>query len=496
MVNDKISWNEKNIDNENETNGLNQEEASFAELFESYNSGMSEDIQVGDKISGKVISIGSNTIFIDTGTKIDGAVEKDELLTEDGELSCVVGDVLDLYVIAANESEIRLSKAISGIGGLNMLIDAHKGAIPVEGKVLQTCKGGFNVEVIKRRAFCPISQMDIKYVEQPEIYVGQTFQFLIKRIEENGRNIVVTRQELLQKEQERAQKEFFKNLSEETVLTGRVTRLMPYGAFVELIPGLEGMVHISELSWSRLEKPEDVVKLGDEVQVQILKISKGEKVGQKKISLSMKQVNQNPWETVNDHFKVGAKVQGKVTRCMKFGVFVEIEAGVEGLVHISEMSYVKRVLHPEDEVKPGESVWVMIKEIDRPNKRISLSIRDAVGDPWAEIKEKFSLGQTVQGTLEKKASFGYFVNIEPGITGLLPISKIKASENAPSIERAKVGDGLTVMIESIQVVQRKILLEPGNAKVEEDWRQFTTRSNSSLGSLGEQLQKALKQKQK
>jgi small subunit ribosomal protein S1 len=490
-----MNWNEKNRDNPNETDGLNQDETSFAELFESYNSKMSEDIQVGDKISGKVISIGTNTIFIDTGTKVDGAVEKDELFTEDGELSCAVGDVLDLYVIAANEGEIRLSKAISGIGGLNMLIDAHKGAIPVEGKVLQTCKGGFYVEVIKRRAFCPISQMDIKYVEQPESYVGRIFQFLIKRIEENGRNIVVTRQELLKQEQEQAHREFFEKLSEDTILTGRVTCLMPYGAFVELTPGLEGMVHISELSWSKPEKPEDVVKLGDEVQVRLLKIFQGEKDGQKKISLSMKQVSQNPWGTVNDRFKVGAKVQGKVTRCMKFGAFVEIEAGVEGLVHISEMSYLKRVLHPEDEVTPGQTVWVMIKEIDIPNKRIGLSIRDAVGDPWAEVKEKFNPGQTVQGTLEKKASFGYFINIDPGITGLLPISKIKASENAPAIERAKVGDGITVIIESIQVVQRKILLEPENATVEEDWRQFTTGSDTSLGSLGEQLQKALKQKQ-
>jgi small subunit ribosomal protein S1 len=338
--------------------------------------------------------------------------------------------------------------------------------------------------------------MDIKYVEQPETYVGQTFQFLIKRIEENGRNIVVSRRELLQKEQEKAQKEFFENLNEDTVLTGRVTRLMPYGAFVELIPGLEGMVHISELSWSRLEKPEEEVKPGDEVRIRILKISKGEKPDQKKISLSMKQVSQNPWETVSARFQEGTKVQGKVTRCMKFGAFVEIESGVEGLVHISEMSYTKRVLHPEDEVKPGQSVWVMIKEIDMANKRISLSIRDAVGDPWAEVQEKFSPGQTVQGTLEKKESFGYFVNLEPGITGLLPISKIKASENAPAIERAKVGDEITVVIENIQVAQRKISLGTGNAKVEEDWRKFTSKANSSLGSLGEQLQKALKQKQK
>jgi small subunit ribosomal protein S1 len=496
MVDDNSNQDNENLDNGHEADGLDPHEESFAELFESYSSGMNEDIQVGDKISGRVISIGSNAVFIDTGTKIDGVVEKEELLTENDELSCSVGDVLELFAIAVSESEIRLSKAISGIGGLHLLMDAHKGAVPVEGKVLTTCKGGFNVEVVKRRAFCPISQMDVKYVEQPELYVGQTFEFLIKRMEENGRNIVISRRELLQKKQEKACREFLQNLTDETLLTGRVTRLMPYGAFVELIPGLEGMVHISELSWSRLEKPEEVVKPGDEVQVRILKIAAGEKEGQKKISLSMKQISRNPWETVEDRFKAGAKVCGRVTRCMKFGVFVEIEAGVEGLVHISEMSYTKRVIHPEDEVKPGQTVWVMIKEIDTVNKRISLSLRDAVGDPWADVEEKFKVGQSVQGTLEKKEAFGYFINLEPGITGLLPISKIKASENGPHIERTKIGDGITVEIENIQTAQRKISLGTANAKVEEDWRQFTRQPDSPLGSLGEQLQKALKQKQK
>ncbi|MGD9209694.1 MAG: 30S ribosomal protein S1 [Desulfobacteraceae bacterium] len=496
MADEKHTQNEEIQKNQIEDKKIEREEESFADLFESYSTGMSEDIQVGDKISGKIISIGPNAIFVDTGTKIDGVVEREELLTEEGELSCVVGDILDLYVIAANESEIRLSKAISGIGGLNMLMDAQKSGIPVEGKVLQTCKGGFNVEVIKRRAFCPISQMDIKYVEEPNIYVGQSYQFLIKRIEENGRNIVISRRELLQQEQKKAQEKFLQNIDEETVLTGKVTRLMPYGAFVELIPGIEGMVHISELSWSRVEKPEEAVKPGDQVKVRILKITSKAKSDQKKISLSMKQVGQNPWETVQNRFEVGTKVEGKVTRCMKFGAFVEIEEGVEGLVHISEMSYTKRVIHPEDEVKPGQTVWVMIKEIDMTNKRISLSLRDAVGDPWADVNKKFSVGQSVEGTLEKKESFGYFVNLEPGITGLLPISKIKASENAPTIERTKVGGALSVVIEGIQVGQRKISLGTGEAKVEEDWRQFSTSSKSSLGSLGEQLQQALKQKQK
>ena len=177
-----------------------EEEESFADLFESYSAGMNDNIQVGDRIRGRIISIGTTSVFVDTGTKVDGVVEKSELLDEDGQLSLVEGDELDLYVVAADESEIRLSKAISGIGGLNMLRDAWEQRIPVEGKVVAAIKGGFQVEVIKQRAFCPISQMDLTYVEDPEVYVGQTFPFIIKRFEERGRNIVISRRDILQKE--------------------------------------------------------------------------------------------------------------------------------------------------------------------------------------------------------------------------------------------------------------------------------------------------------
>jgi small subunit ribosomal protein S1 len=223
-------------------------EESFAELFESYSAGMNENIQVGDQIRGRIIAIGTGSVFVDTGTKVDGVVEKSELLDEEGQLTVEEGDELDLYVIAADESEIRLSKAISGIGGLNMLQDAFEQRIPVEGKVTAVVKGGFQVEVIKRRAFCPISQMDLTYVEDPEPYVGQTFSFRIKRIEDRGRNIVISRRDILQKEMAANRKAFMERLDEEAVYEGTVARILPFGAFVTLVPGVEGLVHISELS--------------------------------------------------------------------------------------------------------------------------------------------------------------------------------------------------------------------------------------------------------
>ena len=472
------------------------EQESFAELFESYSAGMNENIQVGDQIRGRIISIGASNVFVDTGTKVDGVVEKAELVDEDGRLTVDEGDELDLYVVAANESEIRLSKAISGIGGLNMLQDAWEKRIPVEGKVVAAVKGGFQVEVIKRRAFCPISQIDLVYVEDPDPYVGQTFSFLIKRFEERGRNIVVSRRDILQKEMEASRKAFMAQLDEEAVYEGTVARILPFGAFVTLAPGVEGLVHISELSWSRLDTPEQAVAVGDRLQVKILGIKAGEKPGSQKISLSVKQAMGDPWDEAHQRIRVGEKLKGKVTRCANFGAFVELFPGIEGLVHISEMSYTRRVMRPEEVVTPGDTVMVTVKEFDPDRKRISLSIKDAEGDPWLDVEEKFAPGKTVQGRVEKKEGFGIFVNLAPGITGLLPKSKIAASAKAAEYDGLKPGSAVSVTIDRIDAGERKISLGTGDTLDDQGWQQFTGGDSGSLGSLGDQLQKALSRKQK
>ncbi len=471
-----------------------QNEESFAELFESYSAGMNENINVGDKIRGKIISIGGSSVFVDTGTKVDGAIERNELLDDDGNLMVEVGDELDLYVVAADESEIRLSKAISGIGGLNLLRDAYEQKIPVEGKVVASIKGGFHVEVVKRRAFCPISQMDVVYVEDPSGYIGQTFTFLIKRFEENGRNIVISRRELLQKELDASRKEFMAELSEDSVLEGSVVRLVPFGAFVALAPGVEGLVHISELSWSRLDTPDQAVKVGDRLQVKVLGVKEGEKPNSPRISLSVKQALGDPWADIQNQVAVGQKRLGKVTRCANFGAFVELSPGIEGLVHISEMSYTRRVMRPEEIVAPGDEIMVMVKEVDPDRKRISLSIKDAEGDPWADAQEKFKPGKTVTGQVEKKEGFGIFINLAPGITGLLPKSKIAASDRTAEIEALKPGATINVTIDNVNVSERKISLGTGDAADDQSWQEYTGGTGNSLGSLGDQLKKALDRK--
>lgn len=479
------------IDNEPEEE---TEEEDFATLFESYSASVNADLQVGDKVEAKIIAIGETDVFLDAGSKIDGVAEKSEFLDDQGEMPFQVGDRITLYVVSMDESEIRLSKAISGIGGLNTLKEAYANRVPVEGTVSQTCKGGFHVTMLQRRAFCPISQIDLKFVENPDEYVGQTGQFLITQFEGNGKNIVVSRKKLLAREQEKAAKEFYDTLTIDAVLDGRVVRVLPFGAFVELVPGVEGLVHISELSWSRIEHPEQVVSAGDPLPVKVLEIKTEEGSSKKKIALSAKQVEDDPWTTAGDSFEIGTKITGKVTKCVKFGVFVEIAPGIEGLVHISEMSYTQRVIHPEDVVSPGQTVSVLVKEIDLAKRRISLSLRDAEGDPWLNAAEKYRVGQAVEGVVEKKMDFGYFIVLEPGITGLLPKSNFAKAANPAKIENSKEGDTITVIVEKVAVEDRKITLGPADLAEEGNWKDFSKDDGSSMNPLAEKLKKALKDK--
>lgn len=476
------------------TDKSNGKEESFADLFKSYSTRMKDDIQVGDKVRGEIISIGRDTVFINTGSKIDGVVDKEELLDEKGELPFKENDILELYVVARKGDEIRLSRAISGIGGITLLRDAFEKGFPVEGKVKEPCKGGFHVEIMQRRAFCPISQMGLQFVENPDEFVGKTYQFLITQFEEDGKNIVISRRELLNRELEKEREKFYEGITMGAELEGKVTRLLPYGAFVELFPGVDGMVHLSELSWSRVEKPDEVVKVGDPVKAKVIGIEKGDSFKQLKISLSMKQVTGDPWESVEETFHDGDKATGKVTRCAKFGAFVEIAPGIEGLVHISEMSYTKRVLRSEDVVTVGETVPVVVKEIDAGRRRISLSIKDAEGDPWIDVQERYKVGQAIEGTIEKKEQFGYFITLEPGVTGLLPKSKIAKSFKPALVQKLRQGDTIPVVIEEINPDSRKITLGPGDSRDEDDWQSFAKDTEKPLGSLGEKLQQALKSK--
>lgn len=473
----------------------NTDEMSFAELFESYDSKIGQELNQGDMVDGEIISIGSTSVYIDTGTKSDGVVSKLELLDETGQFPYKVGDRVKLYVVSLNESEIILSKAISGAGKATLLNEASRSGAPVEGKVTGVVKGGFSVDIMGKRAFCPVSQMDVKYVENQEEYIGQTHLFLITRYEEGGRNIVVSRRELLNQEIKEKIKAYFQRVKEGDTVQGSVTKLMPFGAFVELTPGVEGMVHISELSWSRIEKPEEIVQPGDVVSVKLLKIEGAKESGSLKISLSMKQTSSNPWDSMESTFNTGEQVSGKVVRLTTFGAFVEIVPGVDGLVHISEMSHTKRVLRPEDVVQVGETIQAVIKSIDMDSRRISLSIKDALGDPWTGASAKYPVASLVEGRLEKREKFGLFINLEPGITGLMPASNIKNAAKPSDFETLKPGDSIQVMIQEVDEEKRRLTLTSPDQKEGENWKEFAdSKKTDSLGTLEHLFLDAMKKK--
>ncbi len=479
----------------NETD--NNEEEDFATLFENYMNDVKDDLTVGEKINGEIISIGDQSVFINTGTKVDGVVDKQELTDKEGDFGYQVGDVVSLYVVSIGDGEIRLSKTISGPGGENRLFDAKKHGIPVEGRITETCKGGFRVNIMGKMAFCPVSQIDVSYVEQPEAYVGNTYEFLITRIESRGKNIVVSRRDLLNRYIAEARDQFLKSVKPGDIVDAKIIKIMPYGAFAEVIPGVEGMIHISELGWKRVDKTEEAVAVNDTVKAVILGIEEtGDKTRPVKISLSMKSAMGDPWDNIADRFAEGDKVRGTVTRCADFGAFVEIEEGIEGLVHISELSH-RRVIRSENVVSPGETVSVMIKAIDPKARRISLSMKDAEGDPWVDIEDKYKKGQAVTGRIEKKEAFGYFIELEPGIVGLLPISKIKGAAEGQDVEKRKVDDAVTVSIETIDTKNRKISLGLGDAPDTDNWNHYKKEADkpetrgSGLGDLGEKLKAAM-----
>lgn len=468
-------------------------EESFADMLEASESGGQVSLKVGDKVRGPIIAVTRDAVFIDAGAKIDGVAEKEELLDQNGEFPHQVGDELELYVVRLSGGELRLSRAVSGEGGLARLEEAFQSGMPVQGKVKGTCKGGYNVVVMGSRAFCPISQIDAHYVEDPEVHVGQEYAFQVITFAENGRNVVLSRRKLLEAEQQEAAAQFQQDMQPGDVLTGKVTRIKPFGVFVELVPGVEGMVHVSELGWSRVAQPQDVVSEGEQLQVKVLSIEPDPKRKGLRIALSVKQAQADPWESVEQSFAPGDVIEGTVVRLAPFGAFVELAPGVEGLVHISELSYTRRVLKPEEIVNPGDVVQVVVKDVDVEQRRIGLSLREAQGDPWSTAHERYTPGAVVTGTLEKREQFGLFVNLEPGITGLLPKSLLSKAEDPAALESLKPGDQLQVRVEVLDQDARKATLAPSEVKEEEnlDWRkEMPARKQEKPASNGPQEESA------
>ncbi len=376
--------------------------------------------QVGDTVAGKVLSIGEDAALVDLGGKAEGVVPLDGLKDESGQVTVAVGDQVEGTVAAtdpATGGAVVRTKPARGPQIKDELRQAHLHGIPVEGTVTAVNKGGLEVKVAGQRGFCPLSQLDLRYVEDPSRFIGQRLTFKILRLEEDpkGRrpNIVLSRRAILEEEAQTKASETRERLKPGAVLTGRVTSLASYGAFVDL-GGLEGLLHVSELSHTRVEHPEQVLSVGQEVEVQVIKIEKRDGRQPERISLSRRALESDPWRDAADRFSEGTRVEGRVARLESFGAFVELAPGLEGLVHVSELGAGRRVTHPREVVKPGQQVEVTVLGVDKQRKRISLSmagesheagaeeVRDYARESGAAASGFGSLGDFFKGKEERR----------------------------------------------------------------------------------------------
>ncbi|HEX4455906.1 MAG TPA: S1 RNA-binding domain-containing protein [Kofleriaceae bacterium] len=337
--------------------------------------------KVGDLVKGTIVTLGKDAVFVDLGGKAEGELDRAQVSDHEGKLLVKIGDVIEARVAADSGGVLSLrTKLGRGPEARAELAQAQELGIPVEGLVTEVVKGGLSVDVAGVRGFCPASQIDTHFVEDLSVYIGQRLTFRITRYE--SRNLVLSRRALLEEDNEKRAVETRKNLIPGAVIRGRVTSFKPYGAFVD-IGGIEGMLHVSELGYGRVDKPEDVLHAGQELDVAILKVE-GDR-----ISLSLKVLGDDPWNTTTGKLAEGQRVKGTITRLQPFGAFVEIAPGVEGLVHISELGAGRRINHPKEIVSVGQAVEATVLGIDQERRRLSLSLassNDAAPDEVAAVK--------------------------------------------------------------------------------------------------------------
>jgi len=458
----------------------------------------------GDKVTGKVTRVGTEFVFIDIGAKNEAMIKVIELAGADGALDVKPGDEVAGFIVSMSGGETVVSKSV-GTGGssadIGALRDAQSTRMPVQGKVTGVSKAGLTVKIMGHRAFCPVSQIDVKFTSDVNEYLGKVLDFVITRIE-GGKNIVVSRVPLFEAGLEEQFKKFADAAGTNKTLKGKVSKIADFGLFVEA-GGLEGLVHISEVSWERAQNLSETFSAGQDVEFVVLKVERKESLRNSKISLSIKQSLEDPWTKVAQAFKPGDAVEGKVTRLADFGAFVEVLPGVEGLVHVSEMAWGRRVHHPSEIVKPGQAVKVTVLGIDLNKRSVSLTLKDVSDDPWKGIEEKLAVGTDVAGTVARKAKFGYFIDLFEGVTGLLVFSRMTADKK----DSLKPGDAVTVQVESIDTDSRRVALSMGvadNTKETEETKQYLKKqdarpekkadSGSSQSEFAAALAQALKTK--
>ncbi|MCU1348489.1 MAG: hypothetical protein JWO56_1519 [Acidobacteria bacterium] len=449
----------------------NAEANSFAEAFEaSLNFKTPEQ---GELLKGQIVSISGDDAFISYGGPSEAVMSAAELEGLD------VGDTVEATVVKTG-SEIRISrKMLKGKASLDQLRQMFENRLPVEGKVTGRNKGGFDVSVAGLRAFCPLSQIALGKIDNPDAFVGQTYEFRVTEMSDDGRRIVVSRAALMKEAAAGRAEETRRMIVPGAVLTGRVKTITPFGAFVDL-GGVDGLLHVSEMSRRRVTDPKEVVAVGQEVNVKVIKVDNDGK----RISLSMKDQEPDPWSDVADRFPVGSQFSGRVVRSTDFGYFVEVEPGLDGLVHLSQLPL--GVKPGDDSVQIGASVAGWVREVDPSKKRLSLSLREiAINDPWEGVQQRYPVGKVIEATVDHGGAPGVFVQLEPGLTGLVPNSEITIPAGSDAARAFPPGEKLMVRVMSVDPNRKRISLSAEAAKAaaeRDEYMKFMEEQRPSDGS--------------
>ena len=428
---------------------------SFGELMAEFDRTHPRKTEGGDarQKTGTVVALDAEAVYLDIGYKTEGVALRTAFANNAEGVE--VGAQFPVTVKGRNpEGYYDLSLIrVAQPKDWTSLEEAFAQKSPVAGTVTAVVKGGLTVD-IGVRAFMPASRSGTREAAEMEKLVGQEITCVITKLDTESEDVVVDRRVILEAQAKEAQQQRYAELREGDVVTGTVRNLMSYGAFVDL-GGIDGMLHISDLSWSRVNAPEDVLSIGQELQLKVLKVEPETK----RISLGLKQLEAEPWETAPAKYKEGERVTGTVTRLMDFGAFVELEPGVEGLVHVSEMSWIKKVRKPSDLLKTGDSVEVVVLGVNAAERRISLGLKQALGDPWADVPLRFGTGTVVEGPITRLAKFGAFLQLAEGIEGLIHISEIVTDRrlNHPQ-DALHVGEVVKAQILGVDTEKRQIKL--------------------------------------
>jgi small subunit ribosomal protein S1 len=406
-------------------------------------------------VSGTVIKLTDKHVVVDVGMKSEGLIPIEQVLDHAGQPKLHPGDIVDV-VIEREEPEggylLGYEKA-QRLRVWDTVEKAHNEKTPLTGTVVGRVKGGLTVD-IGIKAFLPGSQLELRPVRNLDAYIGQPIEVRVIKLNKKRGNVVVSRKEILEEEQTERRSHTLEHLEEGAVLTGTVKNLTDYGAFVDL-GGIDGLLHITDMSWGRLTHPRDLVNVGDEIQVKVLKFDKEKQ----RVSLGFKQLTPDPWLDAAERYPIGARVHGRVLSVTDYGAFVELEQGIEGLVHVSEMTWSKRMKHPSKLVKPGDDVETVILAVNPADRRISLGMKQLLENPWEHLGEKYPTGATVEGRVRNLTDFGAFIEIEDGIDGLVHVSNLSWTKRVkhPS-EVLKKGEKVRAVVLGVEPENRRLSL--------------------------------------